>query len=171
MKALALICLLLAGCASTPTNSQQAGYTPPEPGFFDYLKGFGELAGEMALGLVSVIADNADSIAGAMGAYSDARSSGASKADAYQAASQSLQGSGSGGYSASGSSSTGGTGANSCRGDTSNLSVGEFNMCAVQDCRAQKGTPVQTRNHSCIACEGPSWTRCHRSSGGVSSAT
>lgn len=106
-----------------------------------------------------------------MGAYSDARSGGASKADAYKAASRSLQGSGSGRYSASGGSNTGGTGGNSCRDDISNLSVGEFNVCALQDCRAQKGTPVQTRKHSCIYCEGPSWARCHRSSGGVSSTT
>lgn len=163
---LAFACLLLASCASTPTNTQQTGYEASEPGLFDYIKVFGELAGEMVVGLASAIVDNADTITGAVGAYSDARSGGASKADAYQAASQSLQSPGSGGYSAGGSPGTGGTGSNICRGDTSKLSLGEFKMCAVQDCRAQQKTPRETSS-ICVNCDGQ-WTRCYRS---ASSAT
>lgn len=173
MKALALICLLLAGCASAPTNSQQTGYTSPEPGFLDYLKGFGELAGELVVGLASAIAENADSISGAVGAYSDARSGGADKASAYQAASQALSPSGTTQYGG-GTSGNSRAGAGTCNREARQLSVGEFLMCAADDCRQQGGSSARGGNKACYGCviNGLTmWTRCHPSSGGVSSAT
>lgn len=162
MKSITLaFLLLLAGCASTPTNTQQTGYTSPEPGFLDYLKGFGELAGELVIGLASAIADNSDSITGAMGAYSDTRSGGGNKADAYSAAAQALQNPGATAYGPSTGSSAG-----ICNRDSSQLSLGEFKMCAIQDCRAAKKTPRETSS-ICINCDGQ-WTRCYRSASSAS---
>ncbi|MFX4729002.1 FtsW/RodA/SpoVE family cell cycle protein, partial [Acinetobacter baumannii] len=44
-----VLCLLLAGCASNPA----------EPGLWDYVKVFGELAGEAVVAVASGVAENA----------------------------------------------------------------------------------------------------------------
>lgn len=161
-KTLPFVFLLLAGCASNPG----------EPGLWDYTKAFGELAGDAAIALASGLAENADTIVGATEAYSNARSGGSSQGEAYQAAAQSLS------DSRAGSSGTGSdaslSGGGSCNRPSGKMSVGEFLMCAAKDCREQGGTRASGSNKACYGCviNGLTmWTRCHPSSGGVSSAT
>lgn len=155
-----LLCLLLAGCASNPA----------EPGLWDYVKVFGELAGEAVVAVASGVAENADEIAGATNAYSSARNSGATKGDAYQAAAQSLSSPAATPYGAA----SGSARAGACNRSASQMSVGEFLMCAADDCRQRGGTRASGRNNACYGCviNGLTmWTRCHPSGGGVSSAT